>query len=219
MAETVNPESHDPRTLSLYIATLILESEPINYIYSTSIFIGIKSTTANTGQRYGSSHWVWSRTLDWEFSRDAEYCEAQLPKLSEIMQDKEIASSDEFTLCVQIGSPAGSSPSFCLPGQLVVPESVVAGLQGLIDSPTGDVRFVCLEHLTVPVEDEDRLETQSRKRVLYAHSEVLKSRGDYFKDLLTGGFAESEVARRGDAKYTTILVDDAGFVTVYWMLR
>ena len=63
-----------------------------------------------------------------------------------------------------------------------------------------------------------KTQTLSRKRVLYAHSDILKTRGEYFNDLLMGGFSESEAARRNEARHTTILVDDAGFETVYWML-
>jgi len=136
------------------------------------------------------------------------------------LEKKEVEMADEFSLCIQIGSPARNGPGFGLPDQLILPQSVIEGLKGLVDSPTGDVRFVCLEHVPVSSEGEDgKAQTMSRKRVLYAHSDVLKARGDYFKDLLTGGFAESEVARRAETRYTTILVDDAGFDTVYWMLR
>lgn len=144
----------------------------------------------------------------------------ELPKLSGLLEKKEVDLADEFMICIQIGSPARNGPGFGLPDQLVLPQSVIEGLRGLVDSPTGDVRFVCLEHVPVPSEGEEgKAQTMSRRRVLYAHSDVLKARGDYFKDLLTGGFAESEVARRGETRYTTILVHDAGFDTVYWMLR
>lgn len=212
----------------MYIASLSLESQTFEYSYSASIFVGIKPVSFGAGSRYAETKWVWTTSAEWEFSKDTEFWEVQLPLLSTLLDHAELTDADSFSLCVQIGSPPTSKPSFTLPEQQVVPRSMINGMAGLVDSVTGDVRFVCLEHTSVPLSPlheagddliAKRLQTVSRKRVLYAHSEVLKARGEYFADLLMGGFSESDIARRSEGRCTTILVDDAGFETVYWMLR
>lgn len=57
-----------------------------------------------------------------------------------------------------------------------------------------------------------KLLRQSRKRILYAHSEILEEKSEYFKDLLASGFSETQ-------RYNTIIVDDASFSTLYWILQ
>jgi hypothetical protein len=115
-----------------------------------------------------------------------------------------------------------------------VPPSMISGLANLIDSKSGDMHFVCLEHSSFPVDAhaadvglEEALGKSerspnpmlSRKRALYAHSEILRARSEYFKTLLGGEFAEMEHARSSESKHITIVVDDASFNTVYWMLK
>jgi hypothetical protein len=113
-------------------------------------------------------------------------------------------------------------------------------LSNALDSPTGDVRFVCLEHAPARMEaspgSEDKIkqaddfesgaddggaETKSRimsrKRVIYAHSFALIARSEYFGHLLNGEFAEA-TKRGADGRYT-ILVQDASFEIIYWLLR
>jgi hypothetical protein len=217
MAQKV--EVHDPGTLSIYVATLMLDSHP-DYTYSSSIFIGIKPTSTNTGHKYATSDWIWTNSAEWEFSKESEFFEAELPRLSGLLGNKEIEAIDEFALCIQIDNSPKGQIAFNIPDRVVMPQSMVEGLRSMVDSITGDVRFICLEHANVPIEGEEgKTQIVSRKRVLYAHSNILKARGEYFKDLLMCGFAESEMSKKGDARYITILVDDAGFDTVYWMLR
>lgn len=111
------------------------------------------------------------------------------------------------------------SVGWAQPGEVTVPRDVMAGLEQLLDSPSGDVQFVCLEHARAPTSGSDYggegvEKLVSRKRVIYAHSEILKARSTYFKMLLDGGFKETEGQTR-----RTITVDDAGYDTVYWLLR
>jgi len=227
IAETTGTASPEQQTLSLYIAALSLENQILEYSYTASIFVGIKPVDTAAGSRFAETKWVWTTSAEWDFSKETEFWEVQLPLLSTFLERADIAEADSFSLCVQIGSPVSCKPSFSLPDQLVVPRSIIDGIAGLVDSTTGDVRFVCLEHTQVhqtPLDNADggskgKMQTVSRKRVLNAHSDVLKARGEYFGDLLNGGFSESEIARRGDGRHTTILVDDAGFETVYWMLK
>ena len=172
---------------------------------------------------------MWQGAVEYDFSPDAEYCEVELPKLSELLDMPDLRADDGFALCVNIASPQLEQPTFHLPSHINVPRSTIEGLTSLIDSTSGDVKFVCLEH-SVPDsnetdgEDSDdgsssRPRALSRKRVLYAHSEIVKAACDFFHDLLTGDFQEAERVRRGDSRRTTIVIDDAGFQTVYWLLR
>jgi hypothetical protein len=168
--------------------------------------------------RHATSNWVWSQTYQWEFSKDKYFIELRLPRLTELLSHDEIRIPDDLVLSVEVGSAAGLPAA--IPNRVIMPESTVAALKALVDSPIGDVMFLCLEHSHLPVGlgEELKYETLSRKRVLYAHSDVLRSKGRYFADLLTGGFSESE-GRKEKSRVTPIMVDDAGFDTVYWVLR
>ena len=196
---------------------------------SADISVGIKSIGRSIGSRYAAMDWAWTRSATFEFNIENDYWEVELPLLSTLIERADLAEADSFSLCVQIGTPICSKPTFQFPHQLIVQTSMTDSLAGLIDSTTGDVRFVCLEHSAAPLSPMDdegisgrmlsKMRTLSRKRILYAHSDVLKARGEYFAALLMGGFSESEIKRRGDSKHTTILVDDADFETVYWVLK
>lgn len=107
------------------------------------------------------------------------------------------------------------------------------GLASLLDSSTtADVRFLCFEHEAPPtpsslpsppsrtsssstVSSLCRNSTLSRPRILYAHSAILSHRSDYFLNLLLAGFQETSQAN----STATIVIDDADFSTVYWMLH
>lgn len=225
--EVLAPEVPHVERLSLYVAALSLDATSVDISYPASIFVGIKSLSTPAGSRFAETKYHWSTHGEWEFNSLREYWEVELPKLCELLTIPDVDANDGFTICVQISTPANVRPTFSLPGQITVPKSTIVGLNGLIDSTTGDVKFVCLEHTTRlvgPDEDdpegsEKKLQPFSRKRVLFAHSEILKASCDYFNDLLTGEFEEAERARRGDSRYTTIIVDDAGFETVYWLLK
>jgi hypothetical protein len=227
IATTFDNEGAQIDTLSLYIAALSLDAAAFDVNYPARIFVGIKALHTPTGSRYAETKYVWQTTAEWEFTPTSEFWEAKLPKLSELLEHPELEADDGFCLCVDISSPLDEKPRFSLPDEIKVPRTIVDGLKGLVDSATGDVKFVCLEHTIVPVEEEEDASEEdkgkkrllSRKRMLYAHSEILKAACDYFNDLLTGDFSEADRVRRGDSRCLTVLVDDAGFETVYWMLR
>ncbi|ORY30544.1 hypothetical protein BCR39DRAFT_528627 [Naematelia encephala] len=203
--------------LSLFIGARGHETNEIDYTSNSSIFVGITPLCTPVGSKYAETRWVWSTMVDeWEFSVDQNHWEGRLPRLATIMADSEILAKDGFSICVQIGTCASEKAEFGLPGMWTVPRNMIDGLSGLLDSTTGDVRFVCLEHDTT----SDKL-TSSRKRVLYAHSQILKARGDYFADLLSLGFSEATTTPNTSTAMvrTTITVDDASFTTVYWMLK
>lgn len=194
-------EPSAPTSLSLYITSPTLESAPLDYAFTSSIFIGIRPSPPDVGLSQSYTRWVWHTSLEHEFTKDSEHATVTLPPLEDLLQGP-IGADDGFTLCVQLGSPAQLKPGFTVPETFMAPTSMLHALGSLVDSSSGDVQFVCLEHEA----------TLSRKRILYAHSEILRARSDYFKSLLAGGFREVEGGK-------VVVVDDADYGTVYWMLQ
>lgn len=176
-----------------------MESASSDYTFTSAIFLGIRPSQPNIGQRHSHTRWLWHTCTEHEFTKEAEYAAVALPPIDELL-DKQ--SEDGLTLCVQIGSPS-QKPEFTTPGEVVAPITILEGLGALLDSSTGDVQFVCLQHV----------DGEARKRTIYAHSEILRARSEYFKSLLSGGFKETE------SKRVTVIVDDADFDTVYWLLQ
>ena len=108
-------------------------------------------------------------------------------------------------------------------------------------SDTGDVQFICLEkasreysqHSASPTppntaNSESRHSSSSshsvggsritaRKRVIYAHSDILRRRSEYFASMLSSAFAET--VPNGERKMHTVVVEEADFVTIYWLLK
>lgn len=190
------------------------------------IFLGITYCNSNPGHRYAQTRYVWSETLKHNFHNDS-VMHFVLPLLSMLLEDAEIRRDDALKLCVYIEVAAPEKPRFRLPNDTA--RKTTKGLARLLDKKSGDVRFICLEHVynqsqppsvsgrateVDPEEDlyDIKVTRQSRKRILYAHSEILEEKSEYFKDLLTSGFAETE-------RYNTIIVDDASFSTLYWILQ
>ena len=56
-----------------------------------------------------------------------------------------------------------------------------------------------------------------RKRMIYAHADILMRRSEYFSTMLSSAFVES--APPGERKIYTVIVEEADFVTVYWLLK
>lgn len=104
---------------------------------------------------------------------------------------------------------------------------------------TGDVRFVCLERRlnneasSGPSSNPSNQSavslsgsispfgsyTTARKRMIYAHSDILIRRSDYFATMLASSFAENSAISAGERKLYTIVVEDADFETIYWLLK
>jgi hypothetical protein len=94
---------------------------------------------------------------------------------------------------------------------------MIHAMAALIDVPNGaDVKFVSLEHNTNPEEGVEE-GMKSRKRVIYANSQVLSARSQYFQDLFATSFVET--AGAASDRFKTVVVESADFNTVYWMLR
>lgn len=189
----------------MYISCLALDAVPVEYSFTVTIFVGLRPAATNIGQRYSHTRWEWHTTVQHEYSKEADFIDIPLPSYDGVLATM---VPGEYILTVQLATPHHTQ-AWLEPGQVVVPMDVITGLGDLLDSTSGDVQFVCLEHT---LEEDGRM--VSRKRVVYAHGEVLRARSDYFKGLLDGGFKETEGTGR-----RTVVVDDANFDTVYWLLR
>ena len=92
-----------------------------------------------------------------------------------------------------------------------VPASLLTGVERLLDdAATSDVRIFTYERQ--PALDADDAAPTSltlRKRVLFAHSPLLRARSQYFEDALSGSWLESGVGRghytlRLDEEFSTV---------------
>lgn len=61
--------------------------------------------------------------------------------------------------------------------------------------------------------------TTVRKRIIYAHSDILIRRSDYFATMLSSSFSENASISHAERKLYTIVVEEADFETVYWLLK
>lgn len=105
---------------------------------------------------------------------------------------------------------------------------------------TGDVRFVCLEKYagldgSITLDASSSIQstntnlsdsispfgshTIARKRIIYAHSDILTRRSEYFATMLSSSFAENSAISTGERKLYTIVVEEADFETIYWLLK
>ena len=214
----VTTEEHEPitRHLSLYICSLLRSREP--YLcspYIANIFVGITGTPLS-GREYGSTEYLWTHSERFNFQPNDDFIKVRLPVLSEISQHPSIRSSNAFTLCIRIEQEYGTVPAFQDYGRVTVPRDMINAMAALIDVPNGaDVKFICLEH-EIP-EEGDGEGMRSRKRVVYANSQVLAARSPYFQDLFATSFQETSQVSSDRCK--TVVVESADFNTVYWMLR
>ncbi|KAJ3568828.1 hypothetical protein NP233_g5455 [Leucocoprinus birnbaumii] len=241
--ETLNP----PRqTLSLYLTSLMMDfPQSGEYEMAASMMVAIRYLDSRIGDRGLRADWAWQFWQhDWVFRQESEVWECPLPSLSELLQNSRIRETDSFVICVQIHSPAGPSiPE--QPSVAYVPRDLLDGLEASLDnSNTGDVRFICLEkhnpevHSNVPRESPEldaepqhrppssssshstfSSTTTARKRVIYAHSDILSRRSEYFATMLTSAFAEGTEPPNGERKIYTVIVEEADFETMYWLLK
>ncbi|KAF7290979.1 BTB domain-containing protein [Mycena chlorophos] len=226
-----------PAALTLYITSLLDFAHNPSYEMSSSIMVAIKSQDDRVGAR---AEWVWEFWhSDWIFRHEAEVWDCSLPPISALLENGRIRDADSFTIAVQIHCPLG--PFFPQqPTAYYVPRDLLEGLEASLDNPnTGDVRFVCLERMThdsevpgTPMSDSSprrpssstsshspfATHTTARKRVIYAHSDILTRRSDYFATMLSSSFAETKILP-GDRKIYTIVVEEADFETIYWLLK
>ncbi|KAG8743608.1 hypothetical protein FRC10_011671 [Ceratobasidium sp. 414] len=212
--------------LSVFVTSLMLDYAPhTNTELCTTMMAAVKVRGDLAGERGARADWLWEFwDQDWTFRKESEFW-----------------ATNSFVLCIQIHTPVGPQiPQ--QPSIYYVPKDLLEGIEASLDNAnTGDVQFVCLERLgpssspsgsptpnsrrsssassSYPVHSSSRL--IARKRIIYAHSDILKTRagGEYFSTMFSSGFAESAVGAPGERKMHTIIVEEADFNTIYWMLK
>ncbi|KAK7470403.1 hypothetical protein VKT23_001830 [Stygiomarasmius scandens] len=230
--------------LSLYVTSLMLDYAHAEYEISASMMAAIKCQDDRLGERGARPDWIWEHwQSDWSFRQESEVWACSLPSLSSLLENPRIRETDSLVICVQIHCPIG--PFFpSQPSAYYVPRDLLDGLEASLDNPnTGDVRFVCLERmrndtpnspllspeLASPVTHRPPSSTSSyspfaaemtaRKRIIYAHSDILVRRSDYFATMLASSFSENQTIMHGERKVYTIVVEEAEFETIYWLLK
>ncbi|RDB19897.1 hypothetical protein Hypma_012758 [Hypsizygus marmoreus] len=232
-------------TLSLYITSLMVDFAHADYELSASMMTAIKCQADRPGERGSPPEWIWDFwQMDWVFRQEHEVWECPLPPLSALLENARIRETDSFVICVQIHCPSG--PSFPQqPSVYSVPRDLLDGLEASLDNAnTGDVRFICLERMTAETESSPTLHPPdattptslrsssssstyspfsaritARKRIIYAHSDILTRRSEYFATMLASSFSENPVLIPGERKIYTIIVEEADFETIYWLLK
>lgn len=58
-----------------------------------------------------------------------------------------------------------------------------------------------------------------RKRIIYAHSDILIHRSEYFATMLSSSFSENAAVTNGERKVYNVVVEEADFETIYWLLK
>lgn len=166
--ELVRTSRDGTTVLSAYLTSMVIESGAQDASLTASVMLGIR--LPSTAQPSTSSGWVWSHFTHFTFDRDAEFFEChELPSLSELLnQHAEVAKANCFELVVQLGTgphlaiPSEDAPTRRLPFQLpesrFVPDSIVAGLEGMVDSATtGDVALIVRERGVVLLASDEEV--------------------------------------------------------------
>ncbi|CAE7125732.1 unnamed protein product [Rhizoctonia solani] len=229
--------------LSAFVTSLLLDYAPHKEAeLCTTMMAAIKVRGDFAGERGARADWVWEFwDQEWTFRKESEFWECPLPSLSTLLEHPRIAATNGFTLCIQIHTPVGPQiPQ--QPSIYYVPKDLLEGIEASLDNAnTGDVQFVCLERLDSsssppgsstpnsrrsssessahPLQSSSKL--VARKRIIYAHSDILRSRGggEYFSTMFSSGFSENATPAPGERKIHTVIVEEADFTTVYWMLK
>jgi hypothetical protein len=223
-------DTPDSRCLSLYICSLLRSREVYPCPpFTSSIFIGLTGSSIS-GREHGSTNYLWTHAERYNFQPEDNYIKVRLPTLSALARHETVIKENALTICIRIeqeyGEQPKSKPNFQEEGHVKVPNDMVSALGALVDVPNGaDVRFVCLEHELD--KDEGQMEggegyedgegLRSRKRVIYANSQVLSRRSSYFEDLFATSFLETTAPQVDRVK--TVVIESADFNTVYWMIR
>ncbi|TXT16001.1 hypothetical protein VHUM_00504 [Vanrija humicola] len=207
------PTPTEPTLVLAVIALWAKHSDlPADEALARQVFVGIKPYGNPT---LGEPRWIWSMSTEALFSKRQEYLDVTLPPLGTLLENPSVAADDAFAIRIVIKHVSEPRlPPMVHANQQFISRRVTRQMAALLDSKrSGDVRFLCLEHagLGTPVHDGSR--PMARRRVIYAHSEILVH-VEYFKATLHGPFMEG-----ADSSLRTLVVDDASFNTLYWVLR
>lgn len=212
----------DPKVTLAVIALWAKYSDlPPDETFERSVFVGIKRYEAEHERSLGEPAWLWTTSETTSFSKRQEYWEVTLPSLAELLRDTDVSERDAFSIRVVIKHVSEPNlPPMVHADQQFISRRVTRQAASFLDSiRTGDVRFVVLEHATgavsagSPEVAADTGAGMARRRVIYAHSELLQHT-EYFKAALGPAWSES-----ADTGVRTLSVDDASFATLYWVLR
>lgn len=180
---------------------------------------------------------VWEVWSDFIFASESEYFQCPFPSITNLFERSSlIREADAVVIQVQVQSPM--EPAFatgqvgnllCGPrikDTVLLPDSMLEGFGALLDDPnTADVRLYVYERS--PVVRIPGLATQQplyRKRVLLAHSSVLKARSTLFKDMLDAQQQWSEAAVQveeqpsGRMRRLSHVAVNVEFNSLYWLL-
>ncbi|SPO31875.1 uncharacterized protein UTRI_06712 [Ustilago trichophora] len=148
--------------LSVYLTALVLDYTHANVEIPASIMIGLRPLRAAVGRRGAeNAGYLWRRFYDYTFQKEADLFTCHdLPSVSEMLQDVNVARDDAIALTIQLGlgpgHTRGRSGQFDdnavtrtpveVDGHHLVPRAVINSLGGLLDDAnTGDVRIIVRE--------------------------------------------------------------------------
>lgn len=116
--------------------------------------------------------------------------------------------------------------------------NLLLGLESLLDDVnTGDIRLVCLEREQrssppssrdpglLSMAEQSSRNSRYRKRVLYAHTSIMKHRSEYLDDWIRfSSSAEQGLSSRNNSTWLdrathSVTCLDVDFVTMYWLLH
>lgn len=185
---------------------------------------------------------IWQTWGEHHFCHEREFWECHtFPLLSTLLSNTKVASSNSIHLSVQLQSPlAGPPPEvqdarhvpryaytiseshpFLITEQSnIVSSNLLSGLSSLLDDKrTGDVQFIVYERKMDELQNTAISGTNLtgnhlmyRKRIIYAHSAVLRARSSYFYDMFSNDWLEAE------GQLNLVRVTDCDYVSMYWLL-
>lgn len=227
-----SPQPPKPDDLLLYLSCGLLELDYSNkdVAIPATINVTIFERPVASGARPVP---IWEQWSDFIFAApDDEYFKCPFPSISSILQHSPaVRQADSVVVQVQIQSPFQEALSsghinglICGPRlreAVALPTDALSGLAGLLDDPnSSDVRLYVHETMERSVQNQQPL---YRKRVLLAHSSILKARSSLFRDMLdnTDQWSESAVeveessGRKRRIHHVSINVE---FSSMYWVL-
>ncbi|KAI0278835.1 hypothetical protein BGY98DRAFT_1096471 [Russula aff. rugulosa BPL654] len=226
----IDAEATSTHTLSLYVTCLMLDDPNAEYEISASMLAAIKCQDDRVGERGARADWAWDTwQTEWTFRQDNEVWQCAMPSLSSLLENPRIHRTDSLVICIQIHTPTG--PFFPQhPSAYYVARDLLEGLEASLDnSNTGDVQFICLEKATREYHKFQPLQPHRIPPILRAsiplrhhipsvhRGSLLESVSDYFASMLSSAFAETVPS--GERKIHTVVVEEADFVTIYWLLK
>ncbi|SNX88107.1 uncharacterized protein MEPE_06818 [Melanopsichium pennsylvanicum] len=157
-----NSQRNSITILSVYLTALVLDYTHSNVEIPASIMIGLRPIGAATARRGAEDGgYLWRRFYHYTFHKEADLFTCNdLPSLSEMLLNLNVARHDSIALTLQLGLGPGHTnaqnsqledtaiapPPVEIQGHHLVPRAVLNSLHGLLDDAnTGDVRIIVRE--------------------------------------------------------------------------